>query len=55
MRLRIFTGLTLVRPPYRTTLERRFVAPLLDRLCGSYPDLDYTRALRAAACRATSR
>ena len=46
IRLRIFTGLSLVRPPYRTTLERRFVAPLLDRLCGSYPDLDYTKALR---------
>jgi acyl-CoA hydrolase len=46
LRLRIFTGLSLVRPPYRTTLERRFVEPLLDRLCGSYPDLDYTKALR---------
>jgi acyl-CoA hydrolase len=47
LRLRIFTGLSLVRPPYRTTLERRFVAPLLDRLFGNYPDLDYTKALRA--------
>jgi acyl-CoA hydrolase len=47
LRLRIFTGLTLVRPPYRTSLERRFVAPLLDRLFGSYPDLDYAEALRA--------
>jgi acyl-CoA hydrolase len=47
IRLRIFTGLSLVRPPYRTSLERRFVEPLLDRTCGSYPDLDYTRDLRA--------
>jgi len=47
LRLRIFTGLSLVRPRYGTTLERRFVAPLLDRLFGSYPDLDYTKALRA--------
>jgi acyl-CoA hydrolase len=46
IRLRIFTGLSLVRPPYRTSLERRFVEPLLDRLFGSYPDLDYTKALR---------
>ena len=46
LRLRIFTGLSLVRPPYRTSLERRFVEPLLDRLFGNYPDLDYTKALR---------
>src|SRR5262245_58370235 len=49
LRLRIFTGLSLVRPSYRTTLERRFVAPLLDRLFGSYPDLDYAKALRAGS------
>ncbi len=49
LRLRIFTGLTLVRPAYRTELERRFVAPLLDRLFGSCPDLDYAEALRARA------
>ena len=47
IRLRIFTGLSLVRPAYRTSLERRFVEPLLERTCGSYPDLDYTRDLRA--------
>jgi acyl-CoA hydrolase len=46
IRLRIFTGLSLVRPAYRTSLERRFVEPLLDRTCGSYPDLDYTKDLR---------
>ena len=46
LRLRIFTGLTLVRPAYRTSLERRFVEPLLDRLFGSYPDVDYIKALR---------
>ena len=46
VRLRIFTGLSLVRPRYKTDLERRFVEPLLDRLFGSYPDLAYTRALR---------
>ena len=47
LRLRIFTGISLVRPPYRTSLERRFVEPLLDRLFGNYPDLDYAVALRA--------
>jgi acyl-CoA hydrolase len=46
LRLRIFTGLTLVRPSYRTPLEQRFVAPLLDRLFGSYPDVAYIAALR---------
>jgi acyl-CoA hydrolase len=47
LRLRIFTGLSLMRPRYRTGLERSFVEPLLDRLFGSYPDLDYAKALRA--------
>ena len=46
LRLRIFTGLTLVRPAYRTALEERFVAPLLERLFGSYPDVAYVAALR---------
>jgi acyl-CoA hydrolase len=46
LRLRIFTGLTLVRPAYRTSLERRFVEPLLDRLFGGYPDIAYIGALR---------
>jgi len=44
--LKIFTGLTLVRPAYRSSLEQRFVEPLLDRLFASYPDLLYARALR---------
>lgn len=44
--LKIFTGLTLVRPAYRSTLERRFVEPLIDRLFATYPDLLYARALR---------
>jgi acyl-CoA hydrolase len=46
LRLRIFTGLTLVRPQYRTSLERRFVEPLLDRLFATYPDVAYIKALR---------
>ena len=46
LRLRIFTGLTLVRPRYRSDLERRFVAPLLDRLFASNPEPAYVQALR---------
>lgn len=46
LKLRIFTGLTLVRPRYRTRLEQRFVEPLLDRLFGSYPDLAYAKSMR---------
>jgi acyl-CoA hydrolase len=45
--LKIFTGISLARPSYRTTLERRFVEPLLDRLFPNHPDLLYVRALRA--------
>ena len=46
LRLRIYTGLSLVRPRYRSSLEQRFVAPLLDRLFGSWPDLAYAEAMR---------
>ena len=55
LRLRIFTGLTLVRPRYRTHLERRFVAPLLDRLFGSYPEWPTSRRCARIGCRPTSR
>jgi acyl-CoA hydrolase len=44
--LTIFTGLTLARPVYRTDLERRFIAPLLDRLFATYPEPAYVGALR---------
>ncbi len=46
LRLTIFTGITLTRPRYRTDLERRFVAPLLDRLFPTYPEPLYVAALR---------
>jgi acyl-CoA hydrolase len=46
LKLAIFTGLTLTRPRYRTELERRFVAPLLERLFASYPEPLYATALR---------
>jgi len=44
--LRILTGLTLVRPVYKSDLERRFAEPLVDRLFGSWPDLAYAEAMR---------
>jgi acyl-CoA hydrolase len=46
LKMTIFTGLTLVRPMYRSSIEQRFVEPLLDRLFGSYPNLHYVEALR---------
>ncbi len=47
LKLTIFTGLTLTRPRYRTSLEERFAAPLLDRLFASYPEPLYAAAMRA--------
>jgi acyl-CoA hydrolase len=46
IRLTIFTGLTLTRPAGGSELERRFSGPLVERLFGGYPDLDYALALR---------
>ena len=46
LKLRIYTGLSLVRPHYKSDLERRFVAPLLERLFGTWPDLAYAEAMR---------
>lgn len=46
LKLRIYTGLSLVRPRYKSDLERRFVAPLLERLFGTWPDLAYAEAMR---------
>lgn len=45
VKLSIFTGLTLTRPRSRNTLERRFVAPLLDRLFATYSEPLYVAAL----------
>ena len=47
IRLRIFTALTLEAPRGRGGLERRFVAPLAERVFGGYPDLAYAAAQRA--------
>ena len=45
IRLRIFTALTLEKPRGRGELERRFVAPLAERLFDGYPELAYATAL----------
>jgi acyl-CoA hydrolase len=44
--LTIFTALTLEKPHYGNDLERRFLAPVIDRLFGAYPDLAYAKGLR---------
>jgi acyl-CoA hydrolase len=45
--LTIFTALTLEKPKPAADLERRFIAPVIDRLFGGYPDLAYAQALHA--------
>ncbi len=44
--LTIFTGLTLTRPQFKTTLEARFAGPLLQRLFPNYPEALYVQAQR---------
>src|SRR6185295_7512713 len=46
LNLRIFTALTLEKPSYKSELERRFLAPVIERLFGGYPALDYADATR---------
>ena len=40
----IYTALTLELPKGATELERRFLEPMVDRVFGNYPDLDYELA-----------
>jgi Acetyl-CoA hydrolase/transferase C-terminal domain len=47
--LTIFTALTLEKPRPASLLEQRFIAPVIDRLFGGYPDLAYADALHAGA------
>jgi len=49
IRLRIFTALTLEAPKPGSELERRFMAPIAQRLLSGYPALEYAKALRANA------
>jgi hypothetical protein len=47
--LTFFSALTLEKPRPKNLLERRFIAPVIDRLFGGYPDLAYADALHAGA------
>src|SRR6202789_4195831 len=47
--LTFLSALTLEKPKPLSLLERRFIAPVIDRLFGSYPDLAYADALHANA------
>lgn len=47
IKLRIFTALTLEKPHPRQDLERRFMAPVSERLFAGYPELEYGVAQRA--------
>ena len=45
--LHIFTALTLEKPRGGSDLEKRFIAPVIERLFGGYPDLAYVTGRRA--------
>lgn len=47
--LTIFTALTLEKPRYRNVFEQRFLEPVIERLFGDWPGLDYARALRSGS------
>jgi hypothetical protein len=47
--LTFFSALTLEKPKPASLLERRFIAPVIERLFGGYPDLAYADALHAGA------
>lgn len=45
--LTFFTALTLEKPKPKNLIQWRFIAPIIDRLFGDYPDLAYAEALRS--------
>ena len=47
--LTLLSALTLEKPHPSNLIERRFISPVIDRLFGGYPDLDYAKALHAGA------
>jgi hypothetical protein len=47
--LTFFTALTLEKPRPKNLVQWRFIAPVIDRLFGGYPDLEYSGALHANA------
>src|SRR5579863_2394463 len=49
LNLTFLSALTLEKPHPSNMLERRFIAPVVERLFGGYPDLAYADALHANA------
>jgi Acetyl-CoA hydrolase/transferase C-terminal domain len=47
--LTLLSALTLEKPHPSNLIERRFISPVINRLFGGYPDLDYAKALHAGA------
>ncbi|WFU19130.1 acetyl-CoA hydrolase/transferase C-terminal domain-containing protein [Bradyrhizobium sp. CB3481] len=47
IKLTLFSALTLEKPRPSGLLEARFIEPVIDRLFGGYPDLEYAKALHA--------
>src|SRR6202011_3757103 len=45
--LTLFSALTLEKPKPSSLIERRFISPVIDRLFGDYPDLEYANAQHA--------
>ncbi|CAN5410550.1 acetyl-CoA hydrolase/transferase C-terminal domain-containing protein [soil metagenome] len=43
--LTIFTALTLEKPTPSADLERRFIGPVIERLFGGFPDMEYAKAV----------
>jgi acyl-CoA hydrolase len=46
-RLRILTALSLQRPTGKSSIEKHFLEPFVERVFGDYPDLDYVLDCRA--------
>jgi hypothetical protein len=49
IKLTFLSALTLEKPKPTNLIEHRFIAPVIDRLFGGYPDLAYADALHAGA------
>jgi acyl-CoA hydrolase len=49
IKLTLFSALTLEKPMPSSELEKRFISPVIERLFGGYPDLDYAEALHRGA------
>jgi hypothetical protein len=49
IKLTLLSALTLEKPKPKNLIERRFIAPVIDRLFGGYPDLAYADALHAGS------